>query len=324
MHIRPANPADADAICRVHVASIHSLCARDYTPQQIRSWTNSKDPDRYRRFMSDGETYYLAITGDDRVAGFASFKGNHVTTLYVDPDCAGRGAGRALLIAVETEIRRRGFTTLHLQATLTSVPFYRRLGYDQHEQRLFRLPDGVELPCVRMTKSLPPFRLTLRPATPADAARIHQIHADSIRLLCAPDYTPAQIASWTRYRSADDYRRALESGETNWLATLPDGTVAGYATYVAGELTALFVDPAHARCGAGRLLLAAAEAEARRHNLPALTLQSTLTSRPFYARHGYAPHAPESYTLPDGTPIPCVRMTKPLASEPRSPKNFTP
>jgi putative acetyltransferase len=164
----------------------------------------------------------------------------------------------------------------------------------------------------------------LRPATPADAARIHQIHTDSIRLLCAADYTPAQIDSWTRYRSVDDYRRAIESGETNWLATRDDdddddGTVLGYATYVAGELTALFVDPAHARHGAGRLLLAAAEAEARRHNLPALTLQSTLTSRPFYERHGYAAHAPESYTLPDGTPIPCLRMTKPLATKPHSP-----
>lgn len=152
----------------------------------------------------------------------------------------------------------------------------------------------------------------IRPATPADAERIHRIHDDSIRLLCAADYTPEQIASWTRFRSVADYRRALESGETNWAATLPDGTVAGYATYVAGELTALFVDAAHARCGAGRLLLATAEHHARAQGLPALTLQSTLTSRAFYERHGYTAAAPESYTLPDGVTIACVRMTKPL------------
>lgn len=152
----------------------------------------------------------------------------------------------------------------------------------------------------------------VRPAISADAERIHRIHDDSIRLLCAADYTPEQIASWTRFRSVADYRRALESGETNWVSTLDGGTVAGYATYVAGELTALFVDPAHARCGAGRLLLSAAEQHARARGLPALTLQSTLTSRRFYERHGYTAVATESYTLPDGVAIPCVRMTKPL------------
>lgn len=152
--------------------------------------------------------------------------------------------------------------------------------------------------------------MQIRPATPADAERIHRIHADSIRLLCAADYTPEQIASWTRFRSVADYRRALESGETNWVATLADGTIAGYATYVAGELTALFVDPAHARCGAGRLLLATAESEARRHGLARLMLQSTLTSRAFYERQGYVATAAESYTLPDGVTIACVRMAK--------------
>jgi putative acetyltransferase len=162
-----------------------------------------------------------------------------------------------------------------------------------------------------MTTELP---LHIRPATAGDATRIHQIHADSIRLLCAADYTPAQIDSWLRFRSVADYRRAIESDETNFLATLPDQTVAGYATYTPGELTALFVSPAHARLGIGRLLLATTEQHAREHDLRELTLQSTLTSRAFYERHGYTAVAPESYTLPDGVTIPCVRMTKPLAA----------
>jgi GrpB-like predicted nucleotidyltransferase (UPF0157 family) len=115
----------------------------------------------------------------------------------------------------------------------------------------------------------------------------------------------------------------LESGETNWLATFSEGTIAGYATYVAGELTALFVDPAHARCGAGRLLLSTAEHHARASGLPVLTLQSTLTSRPFYERHGYTAAAPESYTLPDGVTIPCVRMTKALDGAPDAADSLT-
>jgi GNAT superfamily N-acetyltransferase len=166
----------------------------------------------------------------------------------------------------------------------------------------------------KCTMSGPPIACLprIRAATRDDAARIHEIHAASIVTLCAADYTPDQIASWTRFRSVENYRAALESGETNWVAVLSDDTVVAYATYVPGELTALFVDPAHARRGAGRLLLRTAEAHARAAGLTSLTLQSTLTSRAFYEHHGYAARHPESYTLPDGVRIECVRMTKPL------------
>ena len=47
--VRFATPADAEAICRVHVASIRESCAGDYTPQQIEAWAGPKRPEDYIR-----------------------------------------------------------------------------------------------------------------------------------------------------------------------------------------------------------------------------------------------------------------------------------
>jgi putative acetyltransferase len=153
--------------------------------------------------------------------------------------------------------------------------------------------------------------MVIRRADQSDAPRIWEVHADSIRLLCAADYSPEQIEAWVNYRTVDAYRNALLTGETNWVAT--DGAeILGYATYVVGELTALFVDPLRSRRGIGRTLLETVERHARVEGRTLLTLQSTLTSQAFYDRAGYGARSREQFVLPGGVDITCVRMTKPL------------
>jgi GNAT superfamily N-acetyltransferase len=155
--------------------------------------------------------------------------------------------------------------------------------------------------------------IPMRKATGADAELIHEIHARSIRGMCAKNYSPAQVESWVRFRSVEEYRKAIESGqEENWIAEGGPG-VGAYATFVGDELTALFVDPDSAGCGAGKGLLALFELKARRAGLSRVTLQSTLTSRGFYEGKGYGAIGTESYMLPDGVTIECVRMTKDLS-----------
>ena len=71
------------------------------------------------------------------------------------------------------------------------------------------------------------------------------------------------------------------------------GTNQGFALVTSnGELALLYVTVELLHRGAGKALLVACEASARAAGIRTLILESTLTARGFYARHGYAAAGP--------------------------------
>ncbi len=58
-------------------------------------------------------------------ASFAS-----IEDLYVSPDARGRGAGRALIEAVEERCRSRGVSYVEVQTDDEAAPFYEACGYE--------------------------------------------------------------------------------------------------------------------------------------------------------------------------------------------------
>ena len=153
--IRRGTPADAEQITPVHVASIRTLCAKDYTPQQIDAWAGWKTPDKYGAAMAAGEVFFVAEI-DGCVVGFSVLHGDEVKAVYLHPDHVGRGIGRRLLSAVETEARGNGIDELHLTSTLTSVGFYESCGYAKGAVHQHPVSGGVMLTCVKFTKRLAP------------------------------------------------------------------------------------------------------------------------------------------------------------------------
>lgn len=151
--VRRAKLVDAVRIRNVHVASIRGLCARDYTPAQIRAWTSHKRAESVRRAMAEGETMFLALEGN-RTVGFAGFKDREVRAVYVHPGFARRGIGTALLAALERTARRRGLRRVHLSSSVTAAPFYRAMGFATVRKSRFTLRDGTRIACVLMRKSL--------------------------------------------------------------------------------------------------------------------------------------------------------------------------
>ena len=152
--IRPATPAEAEALCALHKASVRSLCLGAYTADEIEAWLRDREPASYRQAMTAGGETMLVAERDGAVAGFASIKETMLFGLYVDP-VRGRGSGRILLQAVEEEVRRRGAAVLSLQATLNAVPFYRKHGYMRQDRSTVRR-GGRDLAVLDMTKSLTP------------------------------------------------------------------------------------------------------------------------------------------------------------------------
>jgi GNAT superfamily N-acetyltransferase len=172
----------------------------------------------------------------------------------------------------------------------------------------------------------------LRPATPADQPVLAELIARSIRKLGAGYYSAAQIEAALQgafgidtsliedgtYFVAEDGRGAaiacggwgrrrtlfgastLEARDDSWLDPRTE----------AARIRAFFVDPAHARRGLGRLILARSEAQATRAGFRSFELMATLPGVPFYRECGYEPGTPLDYPLPGGLHISFVPMSK--------------
>ncbi|MGO1305402.1 MAG: GNAT family N-acetyltransferase [Sphingomonas parapaucimobilis] len=74
--------------------------------------------------------------------------------MYVDPDFARQGLGRAILARCEAAARAAGFTSAEMMATLAGEPLYRAGGYAPIESIRSAPVEGVQVPLIRMGKSL--------------------------------------------------------------------------------------------------------------------------------------------------------------------------
>ena len=173
--IRLACLADVAALHALIVQSVRQLSAGYYTPPQVESGL------RYvfgidTQLILDG-TYYVAelagqlagcggwsmrrtlYGGDQRKAAAdpllqPAHDAGRIRAFFVHPQWARRGIGRQLLAVCTTAAQEAGFHALELAATLPGEPLYAALGFRPIERLAPTLPDGQQLPIVRMLKSL--------------------------------------------------------------------------------------------------------------------------------------------------------------------------
>lgn len=128
-------------------------------------------------------------------------------------------------------------------------------------------------------------RWTIRQATAEDADRIHEVHTHSVRALCQDHYSPEQIARWLKHRTPQGYLSGIERGD---MFVVVDGeNIVGFGHAIPGEVVAVYVAPAQAKRGVGRVILAEALMRARRGHKGAVRLDATLNAQGFYEKAGF-------------------------------------
>jgi GNAT superfamily N-acetyltransferase len=153
--IRRAKPADAGVLASLHRASITELCAAAYSDEQLAAWTATLEPAMYEALMGTRDVL-VAVENDTLVGlGVCDPSESLVNATYVAPHAVRRGIGTGLMVAMEGRLVAAGVGEARLNATLNAVPFYEALGYSAAGRTTNRLPSGVELPCMVMTKRLP-------------------------------------------------------------------------------------------------------------------------------------------------------------------------
>ena len=175
--------------------------------------------------------------------------------------------------------------------------------------------------------------IALRLATAADLPAIQRLIPLSARGLSGDWYSAEQVESAIRYVFGPDtqliadgtYFVAEAEGQLvgcgGWSrrSTLYGGDqMKGAADPLldpardAARIRAFFVHPAWARRGIGALILRACMEAAARAGFPKAELMATLPGVPLYRRFGFEALEALEATLPDGVPLPFVRMGRPL------------
>ena len=151
--IREAVAADAAQIIDIHSRSIRALCSGDYTAEQIEAWIGKRTPEEMALRIARHPFFVAQRNG--KLSGFATFnmKSSELLSIYVDPEFARQGVASALMNVLLADARNKGLTALWLDASLTAVPFYERIGFvcTMETTHAFH---GVPLKCMRMEMSL--------------------------------------------------------------------------------------------------------------------------------------------------------------------------
>jgi putative acetyltransferase len=158
---RRAFPSDADAIAIAHRDSIRSIGPRFYPPHVVDHWQEGLTGDIYVEAMERGEVFFIAtgeLDGNPAVLGFASdyrIEGTqHGTSVYVRGAVARRGIGSALLRLAEAHAVAAGATSVHVEASLAGVEFYKANGFEELGRGETYLMSGQPIACVFMRKAL--------------------------------------------------------------------------------------------------------------------------------------------------------------------------
>ena len=175
--------------------------------------------------------------------------------------------------------------------------------------------------------------IALRPATEADIPAIRALMDRAIAELQRGFLTSAEIAASRAVMGLDTQ---LIADRTYFVASI-DGALAGCggwsarATLYGGDhssdlrdarmldpareparIRAMFTDPAFARRGVGRAILAACERAAAAAGFRAAEMMATLAGEPLYRVCGYEPVERVRAAPVDGVAVPLVRMAKAL------------
>lgn len=170
--LRPAQRDDMPAIEAMHFLSVHGLTSKDYTPEQVEAFIGHLGT--YDPALIDAGTYFVAEAGGRIVAsggwskatphfesaadgvpegGFGlSPDSAKIRSIFVHPQHTRRGLGTRLVAHSEHQAAAAGCRLLELWATLTGVPLYRKLGYQEVGRVDFTPPEVEPLTSVHMAK----------------------------------------------------------------------------------------------------------------------------------------------------------------------------
>lgn len=154
--------------------------------------------------------------------------------------------------------------------------------------------------------------IIIRKAEHADAEGIINAHVNSIRNICAKDYTDEQIEAWAGRKFRADLWCQTIDRDFVWVI-VKESKVLGFGHLAVmdqeiAEIMGFYFIPSAIGQGFGKLLFLEMLKVCEEKKLKRLTLHATITAKPFYQKLGFYQSGGDDSIEMRGVAIPCFPM----------------
>lgn len=125
MELRTYRPSDCRELTELFYHTVHTVNARDYTPEQLNAWaTGQVDLEKWNRSL---QAHYSIVAVEKGVlVGFGDMdETGYLDRLYVHAAYQEKGIATAICNRLEQAVQ--GKITTH--ASITAKPFFEKRGY---------------------------------------------------------------------------------------------------------------------------------------------------------------------------------------------------
>lgn len=153
MKTRLYMPEDIESVLNLFYENVHTVCAKDYTPEQLDAWA-PKEPNIHQWKASLNRNHTIVVEEKGRIIGFGDVgETGYLDRLYVDKNHVHRGIGSLIVSQLEKYAKAKGIAFMNTAASLTSKMFFESQGYVVLEEQTVER-HGVRLRRYLMEKKL--------------------------------------------------------------------------------------------------------------------------------------------------------------------------
>ena len=151
MNIRRLTEQDAQAVSELIITTIRISNVRDYPAELMEELVRTETPEHVLQRAS--WTHFYVAEEEGKIIGCGAIgpywgkeDESSLFTIFVDPDCQGKGVGRAIVGTLEQDEFALRARRIEIPASITGLPFYQKMGYsfkdgknEIDEEHLYRL-----------------------------------------------------------------------------------------------------------------------------------------------------------------------------------------
>lgn len=172
MEFTLAKKQDTEQVYMLVQETIRAVYPKYYLKEIVDMFCEFHNKENILKDIDVGNTYIL--TENNRIVGTGTVKENHITRVYVLPECQKKGYGTFIMNRLEDRIKEQ-YEFAEIDASLPACRLYGMLGYQTVDHGIWECNNGVIQVYEIMRKQLQNKStgwLKLRPYKPGDAKTI--------------------------------------------------------------------------------------------------------------------------------------------------------